>query len=203
MRDKENRRDLVFFLHNRLHHFQLFNGIHIETLFVRVSCGKDYIDDIIDKEMSSPPFYVPTRHIMTIGEQKNLLGIPKERSMEDSSPNSSEVPLSPFCLDGEPATPQTPLTPTFCKRIGEKDSSSPSSFMLNEPSTPTDSRNRSTSMFEAIHPTPFSPSNPTEGEERQSRRHRAFSVHDIILQNQPAEEKEERPAVSVRVNDNE
>ena len=53
MRDKENRRDLVFFLHNRLHHFQLFNGIHIETLFVRVSCGKDYLDDILDKDLSS------------------------------------------------------------------------------------------------------------------------------------------------------
>lgn len=197
MRDKENRRDLVFFLHNRLHHFQLFNGIHIETLFVRVSCGKDYLDDILDKDLSSPPFYVPTRHIMTIGEQKNLLGKPKERSFEDSSANSLEMPLSPFCLDEEPSTPQTPLTPTFCKRIGEKSSSSPSSFMLNEPTSIPDSRSRSTSMFEAIHPSPFTSSIPVETEEKQNRRHRAFSVHDIILQNQGTEEKDEQPAVSL------
>lgn len=56
MRDKENRRNLVYFLHNRLHHFQLFNGLHINTLFSRVSCGKDYLEDIIDVENASPHF---------------------------------------------------------------------------------------------------------------------------------------------------
>lgn len=196
MRDKETRRDLVFFLHNRLHHFQLFNGIHISTLYARVSCGKDYLSDILDNQLLSPSFFVPSQHILTIGEQKNLLGKPRE----DISPIPmiSDVSVSPFCLDGEQLT--APRTPTFCKRIGEKASiSSPSKsvFSLNDCPSEEISRNRSTSMFETLHSPMEGSSTPTEQTEEKppERRRRTFSVHDVILQNQPAEEK---PAVKKR-----
>lgn len=197
MRDKENRRDIVFFLHNRLHHFELFNGIHIATLYARVSCGKDYLEDIIDYELASPPFVIPSRHILTIGEQKNLLGKPKQTRSPLNV--SSEVPVSPFCLDGEQTVPHTP---TYCKRIGEKPQKN--DFVLNDVSEDKDTRNRSTSMFESLdNQFEFIPSPTEQVDERpQGRRHRGFSVHDVILKNQSGEEGDDgkdRPAVCVNM----
>lgn len=195
MRDKENRRDIVFFLHNRLHHFQLFNGIHIATLYSRVSCGKDYLEDIIDSDLSSPPFVIPSRHILTIGEQKNLLGKPKE--VDASLITSSDVPVSPFCLDCDHMVPHTH---TYCKRISEKSQKSP--FLLNDSPQAECSRSRSTSMFETLRTTMETSVSPTEqiDEKPQERRHRGFSVHDVILQNQLGEESgngNDLPAVCV------
>ena len=118
MRDKENRRNLVYFLHNRLHHFQVFNGLHINTLFTRVSCGKDYLEDIIDIDSSSPSFFVPNRHVMTISMKKNLLGRPRPPAEFSSPVASIEIPVSPFSLDerssGDGLSPSgKPRTPTF------------------------------------------------------------------------------------------
>lgn len=191
MRDKENRRDLVFFLHNRLHHFQLFNGIHITTLFTRVSCGKDYLEDIIEPDLASPPFIVPSSHILTIGKQKNL-GKPRD----SLSPLSltTEIPMSPFRLDAEKESPSTPV---FCKRHQEKPplpSLSKDLFSLDDSVEQAGSRNRSTSMFEILLSPKEGSNSPianSEEEKAPRRRNRTFSIHDIILQQQPSEQPEQ------------
>lgn len=182
MRDKENRRNLVYFLHNRLPHFKVFNGISIKTLFSKVSCGRDYLDDILTHGSKSPTFFVPSHHIITIGEKKNLLGQPAAAQPSLSSPVCA-VPLSPFCLDEaqsptrpshdtttpNPASQETPAVPhTFHRSLLHNNSVS-----ATEP-PPHDRRGRSTSMFET---------NTAESEKEEgSRRHRGYSVHDIILQ---------------------
>ena len=188
MRDKENRRDIVYFLHNRLNHFQLFNGIHISTLYTRVSCGKDYLEDIIDTELSSPPFIVPPSHTLTIGRQKNLIGKPRQRSPIPLI----DIPVSPFCLDGDA---ESPSTPSFSKRRGKKSAElTQNEFSLTDMTE--HGRNRSTSMFETLN----SPNEPIVSpfdldEEKPVRRNRTFSVHDVILHhqksvNEPKEVKE-------------
>ena len=75
MRDKENRRDIVYFLYNRLHHFELFNNTPITTLFSRVSCGRDYIEDLIDSDSKSPFFPIFPRHMRTISDKKNMMTV--------------------------------------------------------------------------------------------------------------------------------
>lgn len=192
MRDKENRRDLVYFLYNRLHHFELFNGIHINTLFTRVSCGKDYLEDIVDTDSTSPSFIAYPLHIRTIGDKKNLAGKPRRRNRSKSPiPN---VVLSPFSLDEYSPNENEPcVTPTFTKRASEvKDADSqPPPFMLSSPIKPmSDRRFRSMSMFESLCGSSEVPTTNQEKSEDVSEnvresgetRGRAYSVHDAILQ---------------------
>lgn len=205
MRDKENRRDIVYFLYNRLHHFELFNGIPITTLFSRVSCGRDYIEDLIDSDSKSPFFPIFPRHMRTISDKKNLDGLPKPRS-RSRSPLQTVV-LSPFSLnEGAPESPpQGPPegypegaaphdsieppseTPPFFKRASQNAAKAPlSPFRLSSPQPPeTDRRVRSMSMFERIASTtdPGAGSAVEGGEERkEGTRSRTYSVHDVILQ---------------------
>ena len=194
MRDKENRRDIVYFLYNRLHHFELFNNTPITTLFSRVSCGRDYIEDLIDSDSKSPFFPIFPRHMRTISDKKNLAGRPQPRS-RSRSPLHSAV-LSPFSLS-EAAPGDFPAedsieppneTPTYFKRASqsaEKPSMAP--FRLSSPQPEaSDRRVRSMSMFERIAAAtdPGAGSAVESGEEKREEglRTRTYSVHDVILQ---------------------
>ena len=183
MRDKENRRNLVYFLHNRLHHFQLFNGLHINTLFSRVSCGNDYLEDIIDVENASPHFFVPPRHVMTIGMKKNLLGRPRHNS-ELTYSEVTELPMSPFCLDERqlPESPILPHTPTFSLRVGQRPhpAVSEDQCLHSTAFSSKEGRGRSMSMFESLSNRQGEEKKPQAPEEE--RRTRTYSVHDVILQ---------------------
>lgn len=193
MRDKENRRDIVYFLYNRLHHFELFNGTPITTLFSRVSCGRDYIEDLIDSDSKSPFFPIFPRHMRTISDKKNLNGRPLQRN-RSRSPLQSVV-LSPFSLNEAAPDGLSPdgsiepsnETPTYFKRAsqsGERAQLSP--FLLSSPQpSESDRRVRSMSMFERIDST-MDPGtgSAVEGaeERREGTRARTYSVHDVILQ---------------------
>ena len=92
------------------------------------------------------------------------------------------VPLSPFCLDEaqspatrpfqdtttpNPSSQETPAVPhAFHRSLLHSNSVSATEL-------PHDRRGRSTSMFET---------DAAESEKEGSRRHRGYSVHDIILQ---------------------
>lgn len=190
MRDKENRRDVVYFLHNRLPFFKSFNGIPIDTLFSRVSCGRDYVADIVDSTCKSPHFFVPSHHIITIGQEKNLCNRTVDKSSLSSPPLS--IPLSPFCLDemqspshdsdNSPRQPDPPAP------------SCPGHRSMIHSTTPTRTptrRLRSVSMFERDPAETSSTTTQTVSsgdaaasvwKEPRGRRHRGYSVHDIILQ---------------------
>ena len=195
MRDKENRRDIVYFLYNRLHHFELFNNTPITTLFSRVSCGRDYIEDLIESDSKSPFFPIFPRHMRTISDKKNLAGQPQPQPRSRSRSPLQSVVLSPFSLnEGAPDDfpPEDSIeppneTPTYFKRASqsaERPQMAP--FRLNSPLPPeSDRRVRSMSMFERIASTtdPGAGSAVEGAEERkEGTRTRTYSVHDVILQ---------------------
>lgn len=211
MRDKENRRAVVFFLHNYLHHFELFNGLHISKLYARVSCGKDYLSAILDSDTSPPPFFVPPHHILTISSHKQLGQPIIPRSPEPII----EAPLSPFCLDEPEPSPHTPPFSLRRSRLSDSPSDSPLSAgpprvaLHSAVLAPREQRNRSVSMFERLCTESLLPENgepagivetgkeeaaaetvetekkvelPVKKREKEVQRPRTYSVHDVILQ---------------------
>lgn len=144
----------------------------------------------VDSTCKSPHFFVPSHHIITIGQEKNLCNRTVDKSSLSSPPLS--IPLSPFCLDemqspshdsdNSPRQPDPPAP------------SCPGHRSMIHSTTPTRTptrRLRSVSMFERDPAETSSTTTQTVSsgdaaasvwKEPRGRRHRGYSVHDIILQ---------------------
>ena len=128
-------------------------------------------------------FFVPPRHVMTIGMKKNLLGRPRHNS-ELTYSEVTELPMSPFCLDERqlPESPILPHTPTFSLRVGQRPhpAVSEDQCLHSTAFSSKEGRGRSMSMFESLSNRQGEEKKPQAPEEE--RRTRTYSVHDVILQ---------------------